>query len=135
MRGNRTFKHMALAAAIVAAIPATGRAAAAADKLVELAAGDAAPQVRLKVDSSCKGDLAVFRLSNAGSAWPKTGTLGIYHVTSDGVEVITTRRIRLAEGQKASFRIHQKQAGYVGFYVNPSWYPRTPAWDALASCR
>lgn len=134
MRYIGFLKHATAAAAMVAALQLFAGNVAAQVDTVELAAGDGAPEVRIRVTSTCDGDLAVFSLYNAGTAWPAVGTLGVYHVTAEGVQAISSRRMRLIEGQKASFRIRQTAAGHVGFYVNPSWYQRTPAWDAVASC-
>lgn len=137
MRDIGFLKHAMMAAAMAAALQLFAGHATAQVNTVELAAddGDSAPEVRIRVTSVCDGDLAVFSLYNAGSAWPAVGTLGVYHVTAEGVQAITSRRMRLIEGQNASFRIRQTDAGHVGFYVNPSWYQRTPAWDAVASCQ
>jgi hypothetical protein len=135
MRHIGFLRHALTAAVLATALQLFAGNAAAQVNTVELAAGDDAPMVQIQVTSSCDGDLAVFSLYNAGTAWPAVGTLGVYHVTAEGVQAITTRRMRLIEGQKASFRIRQADAGHVGFYVNPSWYQRTPAWDAVASCQ
>lgn len=135
MRHIGFLKHVVAAAVLAAALQLFSGNAAAQVNMVELAAGDDAPEVRIRVTSTCDGDLAVFSLYNAGTAWPAVGTLGVYHVTTEGVQAITTRRMRLIEGQRASFRIRQTAAGHVGFYVDPSWYQRIPAWDAVASCQ
>ncbi len=93
---------------------------------------------RLKIDVSanCKGEDAYFRIRNSGEAWPKTSTFRIYNMRKGKRKLISKRRMRLKDGQRASFKIRTAKlpTNRVGILVKPGWYQREFAYDATIRC-
>jgi hypothetical protein len=123
---------VALAAAGLSCLAAGTTPASGAE--TALAAGSA---LRIKIETACKDGDTIFKVLNTGQTWPKTSTFGIYRLTEKAGHIITTRRMRLTEGQQASFRISAKRnpTGRLGLVVQPGWYTRKPAYDATVACR
>ena len=98
------------------------------------AAGNA---LRLKIDTECHNGDTIFKVRNTGQTWPKTSTFGIYRLNTQTGQIISKRRMRLTEGQQASFRISAKRnpTGRLGLVIQPGWYSRKLAYDATATCR
>ena len=93
---------------------------------------------RLKIDVSanCKGEDAYFRIRNSGEAWPKTSTFRIYNMRKGKRKLISKRRMRLKDGQRASFKIRTAKlpTNRIGIWVKPGWYQREFAYDATIRC-
>ncbi len=103
-----------------------------AEAAVTVKARDA---VRLEVTATCNPDAMVFRVRNAGPAWPKTSRFAIYDLAGDKPELLSKRRFRLKQGQHASFRIkHKSSNAHVGLWVEPGWYTREFLYDAEVDC-
>ena len=91
-------------------------------------------QVQIIVETTCANGYTLFKIQNAGDAWPRPGTLNVVRVNNGALETITQRQMRFAAGQKASFRLKNPDNDTLGVYVDPSWYERTPQLDARVSC-
>lgn len=93
---------------------------------------------RLKIDVSanCKDGDAYFRIRNAGEAWPKTSTFRIYNMMKGKRRLISKRRLRLKDGQQASFKIRTSKlpTNRIGIWVKPGWYQREFGYDATIRC-
>ena len=74
------------------------------------------------------------RISNAGEMWPKPAVFQLYKI--DGRELLTTRSLRLSNGQGVSFRIDRDkvEGSAVGLWVNTTWYDRPFKYDAAIKC-
>jgi len=96
--------------------------------------------LKMEIATNCKDGNAFFRVKNAGIAWPKTSTFAIYNMRKEGNKrlrkLIAKRRMRLKDGQRASFKIDTGKlpTGRVGLWVKPGWYEREFAYDAMISC-
>jgi hypothetical protein len=92
--------------------------------------------LRMEIMSNCTGGNAFFRVRNAGEAWPKSGTFAIYHLTKKGKRLISKRRMRLKDGQRASFKVKTAKlpSGRLGLWIKPGWYKRAFAYDATVNC-
>ena len=90
--------------------------------------------IRLRVIAECTDGAAVFKVINIGGRWPRTGTFTIY--TLDGQKRLSKRRLRLARGQRASFKFKSRKTGemVLGLWVDPSWYSRDFRYDAKVIC-
>ncbi|MCH7551159.1 MAG: hypothetical protein IIA35_05600 [Proteobacteria bacterium] len=90
--------------------------------------------IRLRVIAECTDGAAVFKVINIGGRWPRTGTFTIY--TLDGQKWLSKRRLRLARGQRASFKFKSRKTGemVLGLWVDPSWYSRDFRYDAKVIC-
>ncbi len=116
----------------------TGRISRIALKPPSAGVGQAAQlsatPIKLKVLAQCHKDATVFRVVNAGESWPKAGRFKIYR-TGDK-SMVSQRRMRLAPGQKASFKVKKKFASgeEMGLWVEPGWYSRKFTYDARVRC-
>jgi len=123
----------------VMAISAIGLAVVAMTSTVHSAetARAAAPDLNLQIASQCNGRNAIFRITNAGVAWPKSSTFSIYRLSRDKGHIIAKRRMRLSAGQQASFKIKASKntTGRLGLSVDPSWFERRKIYDAKLDCR
>jgi len=92
--------------------------------------------VALNISTSCRNGETVFTTENRGGDWPASGQFQIYRIGTDA-QVVSSRRMRLKKGQKASFKIAASKSptGQLGLFVKPSWYERPFAYDATATCR
>lgn len=145
MFSKMSFLRLPLSAALFASVSAgmapnalTGAAQAAEAKPTMETAVVAGGALRIEVKSSCdRQGNTIFKVKNAGSAWPKTSTFAIYRLGAGEGQMISKRRMRLAEGQHASFRIKAKRnlTGKLAISVLPGWYERKAKYDATASCR
>ena len=93
--------------------------------------------LRIQISADCQNGSTVFKVKNAGQSWPKPSTFAIYRIRDGQGSMISKRRMRLAEGQYASFRIKaaRNPTGKLGIAVHPGWYQRQVDFDATASCR
>jgi len=98
--------------------------------------GAAPAPVALNISTSCRDGETVFTTENRGGDWPASGQFQIYRIGTDD-QVVSSRRMRLKKGQKASFKIAASKSptGQLGLFVKPSWYERAFAFDATATCR
>jgi len=109
-----------------------------ADTEVKLVAqGNVANAVKLAVETACENGNSVFKVTNRGANWPRSGTLSIYRLGEGRRDVINSRRLRLKAGQLATFRVKAKSnpTGRLGLFVKPSWYERPFEYDATMRCR
>jgi len=92
--------------------------------------------VALNISTSCRNGETVFTTENRGGDWPASGQFQIYRIGTDA-QVVSSRRMRLKKGQKASFKVAASKSptGQLGLFVKPSWYERPFAYDATATCR
>ena len=92
--------------------------------------------LKMEIMTNCQNGTALFRVRNAGEAWPKTSNFVIYHLGKDGKTLIAKRAMRLKDGQRASFKISMDNypVGELGLWVEPGWYKRDFAYDATVSC-
>ncbi len=99
-----------------------------------LAAGTA---LRLQISTDCQNGSTVFKVKNTGQSWPKPSIFAIYRIRAGKGSMISKRRMRLAEGQLASFRVKaaRNPTGKLGIAVHPGWYQRQIDFDATATCR
>jgi len=112
----------------------------AATTYAEERAQAAASLLKMDIMVNCQDGKAVFRVKNVGNAWPKSSTFAIYNMRKKGNKrlrkLIAKRRMRLKDGQRASFKIKTETlpTGRVGLWVNPGWYEREFDYDATVSC-
>jgi hypothetical protein len=96
--------------------------------------------LKMNIMVNCQDGSATFRVKNVGETWPKTSTFAIYSMRKDGNrrlrKLISKRRMRLKDGQRASFRIKTGNlpTGRLGLWVKPDWYNRDFDYDAVVSC-
>jgi len=92
--------------------------------------------LRMEIMTNCQDGSAMFRVRNAGEAWPKSSTFAIYHMGKDGQTLVAKRAMRLKDGQRASFKVKTEKyrEGQLGLHVDPGWYKREFAYDATISC-
>ena len=90
--------------------------------------------LRLDVSASCVDNGAVFKLTNRGVQWPRSGLLKLYY--ADDQTLIGQRRLRLADNQRVSFVVKEELiAGRpIAVWVEPKWYDRAFEFDASTSC-
>lgn len=127
------------ALAVITSVALAGLASASPMSESALAAEAAqatASVLKMEIMTNCQDGNALFRVRNAGDAWPKTSTFAIYHMGKDGQTLIAKRAMRLKNGQRASFRIKAEKyaEGRLGLYVEPGWYKRDFSYDATVSC-
>lgn len=127
---KRSRKHALVAIASAAVVSLYGSAYAAES------AQTTAGFLRMEIMTNCKNGNAFFRVRNAGEAWPKSSTFALYHVGKGGKKLIAKRRIRLKDGQRASFRVKAGKLpdGPIGLWIQPGWYEREFAYDATVDC-
>ncbi|MGB0671728.1 MAG: hypothetical protein ACPGNT_09545 [Rhodospirillales bacterium] len=91
--------------------------------------------IRLEIVVFCSEDAAEFRVQNMGGTWPKSAKFQLLRVQDQ--TVLSTRQLRLSEGQKASFKIKNSKGGKdnIGMFIDPSWYVRAFQYDATVDCR
>lgn len=92
------------------------------------------PDLGLKVAPACDGKTVSFDLVNTGEAWPAVGAIMIIKATDR--TVLNRRNMRLAQGQKASFKLlaERNPGGEVALFVAPTWFVREFTLDARISC-
>lgn len=93
--------------------------------------------VNLEIMTRCDKGNTTFNVRNVGINWPKSSTFAIYRISGANKQLISQRRMRLNDGQKASFRIKKSRnlTGRLGIWVKPNWYSRKFAFDAKVVCR
>lgn len=134
MRGARA----ALAGAMV--IFASGAVAAGVEGEPDsrpakiIVAQDTVAEVGLDIMAVCQGKTIVFSFLNVGESWPAVAAIKIFRVSDRAV--IFERNMRMAKMQKGSFKLSEAKnpGGEIGFFVDPSWTPRSFTVDAKASC-
>jgi hypothetical protein len=91
-------------------------------------------KLRLQVSTACGETGAVFKVTNRGAHWPRTGLLKLYY--ADDNTLIGQRRLRLADQQKISFLVKKTiSAGRpVAVWIEPQWYERDFTFDAALTC-
>lgn len=125
--------HTAFAAGLIAAAAASG---AQAQSSVQGEVAVAPPVfLQLEITSACTEDGAVFKIINRGKKWPQTGFLRLYH--ADDKTLISERKLRLGDDQKASFVVKKEIAAGrpVGVWIEPEWYARDFEYDARIDCK
>jgi len=96
--------------------------------------------LKMEINTTCSDGNAFFRIKNAGEAWPKTSTFAIYHMRKKNNKrvrkLISKRRMRLKDGQRASFKINTSKFPYgqLGLWIKPGWYKRDFGYDATVTC-
>ncbi len=92
------------------------------------------PDLGLQVAPACEGKTVTFDLVNTGEAWPAVGAIMI--LKANDRAVLNRRNMRLAQGQKASFKLlaERNPGGEIALYVAPTWYVREFKLDARISC-
>jgi len=90
--------------------------------------------IKVEVRARCRSGVARFQVVNTGAPWPKAGMISIYR--EGNATPLSQRRLRLASGQSASFKIDSSKVGVapLGLWVEPSWYARDFHYDATLSC-
>ena len=88
--------------------------------------------LKMNISANCEDGNAFFRIKTVGEDWPKTSTFAIYNMRKKSRKLISKRRMRLTDGQRASFRIKTAKlpTGRVGLWVKPGWYKRPFVYDA-----
>ncbi len=131
----RIAKPIFAAVFAVAVSSAAGQARAEQRVHIQLAQVANGSAVNITVEALCDKGAPMFRVGNAGTAWPKAGRFAIVR-TSDN-KVVSKRSMRMKGGQYASFRIPAKRAGNdeYAIKVEPSWYEREGGFDARVSCK
>jgi len=108
---------------------------------LETAAGGnevaALPPAKLDVDvqASCKNGRPVFRVSNLGDKWPRSGSITSIGPTPGGM--VATRRIRMRDAQMATISIPASRTNGVaefGLWVEPTWEKRPFRFDTKIGC-
>ena len=93
------------------------------------------PEVlEMTVSVSCKNGDVTFTITNKGKAWPRVGDFSVYSTAI--TKRIHHRRMRLAEGQRVTFRVLGVAGGgsEIGLWVEPSWFKRRFDYDAKTTC-
>ena len=92
------------------------------------------PDLGLQIAPGCEGKTVTFNLVNTGEAWLAVGAIMILKATDRAV--LTRRNMRLAQGQKASFKLlaERNPGGEIALYVAPTWFVREFTLDARISC-
>ncbi|MDA1089584.1 MAG: hypothetical protein O3A85_04635 [Proteobacteria bacterium] len=130
-------RHSKYALAVFASVAITGLATAT---FAEESALVTAGLLKMDIMVNCQDGDALFQIKNVGEAWPKTSTFAIYNLRIEGNKrlrkLISQRRMRLNDGQRASFKIKTDQlpSGRVGLWVKPDWYKRDFDYDATVRC-
>ena len=130
-------RYRSHALAVFASIAITGLATASS---AEESAQATTSILKMNIMVNCQDGSATFQVRNVGEAWPKTSTFSIYSMRREGNKrlrrLISKRRMRLKDGQRASFRIKTENlpTGRLGMWVKPDWYKRDFDYDAVVSC-
>ena len=131
----KRFRSHALA--VFASIAITGLSTASS---AEESAQATASILKMNIMVNCQDGNATFRVKNVGDAWPKTSTFAIYTMRKKGKKrlrrLISKRRMRLKDGQRASFKIKTESlpTNRLGLWIKPGWYKRDFDYDAVVSC-
>ncbi len=93
--------------------------------------------LKLDISTACENGNSVFKVTNRGSAWPKSSIFAIYRLGNETKQIVSSRRMRLNPNQTSTFRIKASKnpTGQLGMYVDPAWYKREFAYDATVRCR
>ena len=91
--------------------------------------------LKLKINAKCTNGVAFFRVVNNGDAWPKAAQFEVYRAADN--KLLKRRRLRMAQGQNASFRIRgEAEPGEeLAIYIDPAWYERDFRYDGKIVCR
>ncbi len=91
-------------------------------------------KIDIEIKAYCESGLSVFRVWNKGKRWPKTAMVGAYKILDN--TALSTRRIRLAIGQKMTFKVKNdaNNSKGVALWVDPSWTDRPFGYDAELNC-
>jgi len=102
-----------------------------------LAGGAAATALQIDVSTKCTGGESLFKISNRGVDWPKSGTFSVFRIDGQSKYPVSSRRMRLKHGQVVTFAIQKTRnpTGTLGLFVGPAWYQRPFAYDATLVCR
>ena len=134
MKYPRKFIVAAVTSVAVAALASASPISDTAEAADAAQAGIGA--LKMEIMTNCQNGTALFRVRNAGEAWPKMSNFVIYHVGKDGKTLIAKRAMRLKDGQRASFKVSMDKYpdGELGLWVEPGWYKRDFAYDATVNC-
>ena len=130
-------RYQKQALAVFASIAITGLATASS---AQESAQATSSILKMNIMVNCEDGNATFRIKNVGDAWPKTSTFAIYNMRRKGKKrlrrLISKRRMRLKDGQRASFKIKTANlpTNRLGLWVKPGWYKRDFDYDAVVSC-
>jgi len=137
MKLAKTLRGLAVTALAVPAVTFTPLSQSNAAELLAQAEIAAAPPafLRLEITSSCIDSGAIFKVTNRGAKWPRTGFLKLYY--ADDKTLIGQRRLRLADNQRVSFVVKDKIMTNrpVAVWVEPEWYQREFEFDAALNCK
>lgn len=91
--------------------------------------------LKLKINAECLNGVALFRVTNKGEQWPKSAYFMVYRATDN--TLLNRRRLRMAEGQQASFKISKgaQPGDELAIYIEPGWYKRAFHYDGKIVCR
>ena len=105
-------------------------AAGQSSRIVKVTSG----VLSMEINGGCEGQAARFQLVNTGDPWPKTSTISVFDLRDDSL--ITKRRLRLVNGQSASFKIDNltSPVASVGLWIEPSWDERDIRYDVSLRC-
>lgn len=92
------------------------------------------PPLKINVSVKCEGRDAVFEVLNEGPPWPGMARISVYR--TDTRALVSSRQMRMTAGQKMAYKAKGSAEDKieVGLWVEPGWYKRPFAFDAVASC-
>jgi len=130
-RDNLGLAIMAVAAAGLALTALAGESRSAETAQIATSA------LKLEIAAGCENGTTVFKVKNTGDRWPKSSTFAIYRIGDGPVQMVSKRRMRLRDGQRASFKVKPSKnpTGKLGIWIKPSWYKRPFRYDATVRCR
>lgn len=134
MKPSKLLLGLAVGAAM-APVALKASAVRAAEVIAQTQIAAAPPTfLRMEVKSACIDGGVVFKLTNRGAKWPRTGFLKLFY--ADDKTLIGKRRLRLGDNQRVSFVVKDKiMAGRpLAVWVDPEWYKRSFEYDASTDC-
>ncbi|MCH7937922.1 MAG: hypothetical protein IH994_12675 [Proteobacteria bacterium] len=81
--------------------------------------------LKLNISANCEDGNVFFRVKNVGKDWPKTSTFAIYNMRKKSRKLISKRRMRLKDGQRASFKIKTAKPRH-SYFVTGGLQKRSP---------
>jgi hypothetical protein len=101
------------------------------------AAVASAGRMKLEVSTVCSNGVSQFRVKNQGSDWSAAGAFSIYRIEDNNKYRVSSRRMRLKNGQVVSFTVKKSHnpSGNLGLFVDPGWYARPFNYDATLTCQ
>ncbi len=88
----------------------------------------------LHIEATCDGSIAVFHVHNEGGRLP--GAVQFKLFRSDMDTIISKRRMRMIEGQSATFKVKNadKIPADIALFMDSEWQARPQQADAQISC-